>query len=471
MDHTRILVVDDEPVIVESIKDYFDYLTITVFTDPVEATEELKNQYYDIVIADYKMPRISGLELLIEAKKNESYDYGILLTAFADKELLQQFINNNLISQILEKPLNLPVLGNSLAVAIEQVTKKQKSKADLIALKQKFDELKRQESSLHESIIGLDKSLGEVHNNVKRICKTSENVLLTGETGTGKSIIARLIHEMSNRKDKPFVQINCGAIPIQLIESELFGHKKGAFTGAVTERKGKIELSDSGTLFLDEIAELTLEMQTRLLNVVQEKKVEQLGSDLVRKVDFRLICATNRNLEQAIREKTFREDLFYRINTFPICIPSLNERMEDLEDLVNHLTVKFSQELGKRIVTLNAKALEKLRSYSWPGNIRELENAIKRAIILLDHNRSEIQEKDFDFLFSPRQAENISFDGAIVSIRDYIVTHKTDLKTIEKQILSSLEDLFQGNVMEASRNSGIAKDRFYRAKKFNSFNR
>ena len=233
-----------------------------------------------------------------------------------------------------------------------------------------------------EQIVGKSKKLKQVLSQVEQVANTDSTVLLLGETGTGKELIARAIHNISRRNERPLVKVNCAAIPVNLIESELFGHEKGAFTGAFERQVGRFEIADKGTLFLDEIGDLSIEIQTKLLRVLQDEEFERLGRSRTIRVDVRIIAATNRNLEKAVENASFREDLFYRLNVFPIIVPALRERKEDIPILVNHFVKKYEKKIGKKIGAVPKKVMDRLLSYSWPGNIRELENVIERSIII-----------------------------------------------------------------------------------------
>jgi two-component system response regulator AtoC len=463
MEEYSIMVVDDEEIILSSIRDYLSDYRISTFQEPGAARSELSNNFYDIIVCDFRMPGINGLDLLTEAKEKKAYHYGILLTAYADKDMLQDFINRNVIEKVIEKPLKLKVLKDVIDSALEECARDRQFEKSINQMKILCEEAFRGLDYLNDKIIGIDGGLKDVFRKVKYIAKTNENVLITGETGTGKEAIARAIHFSSDRKDDPFVKINCGAIPESLIESELFGYMKGAFSGAYTTKSGKIELADGGTLFLDEIGELNYNMQTRLLHVVQEKRVERLGSTKSIGVNFRLISATNRNLETLMRENRFREDLYYRISTFPIHIPPLRERQEDITSLVEYLIKKYGRELGYADVSIDAKALNRLKMYTFPGNIRELENIIKRAILLLDkREKLIIKEDSFEYLFYSHESDISSYNRAIDIIKESILERRNDLKAVEREIINQILTSFNGNIMEAVRHSGIPKDRFYR---------
>ncbi|MBN2078521.1 MAG: sigma-54-dependent Fis family transcriptional regulator [Spirochaetes bacterium] len=458
----RIMVVDDEEIILDSIKDYLGDYAIRVFQKPEEASRDMEENNYDIIVSDYKMPGMNGLDFLSAAREKDAYLYGILLTAYADKDLLGQFIDRDVIRKVLEKPLRLEILKDAIDQGIEECRAMREERDRTANLEIVCREAFKGLDFLNDIIIGIDGGLREVFKKVEYIAPTNENVLITGETGTGKEVVARAIHFSSARKDCPFIKINCGAIPDTLIESELFGYVRGAFSGAQRDKPGKIELARGGTLFLDEIGELQPDMQTRLLHVVQERRIERLGSNASIDVDFRLISATNRNLENAIREKRFREDLYYRINTFPIHIPPLRERDADLPLLIAYLASKYTRELGYNKIFIDDTAVEKLKGYAWPGNIRELENVIKRAMLLRGADGGAITADDFAYLFQDAGGVELSYDCAIDVIKESILSTQSDLKTVEREIINSILAHFDGNVMEAVKHSGIPKDRFYR---------
>jgi len=252
-----------------------------------------------------------------------------------------------------------------------------------------------------DEIVGRSAAIQSVLSNVRRVVATDASVLIRGETGTGKELIARAVHSASKRRDKPLIKINCAALPAGLVESELFGHEKGAFTGAIAKRIGRFELADGGTIFLDEIGEIPLEVQVKLLRVLQEREFDRVGGKSPIEVDVRVIAATNRDLFQAVAEKTFREDLFYRLNVFPLLTPPLRNRAEDIPLLVSFLIDKYMLRIGKRVEGVSANSMQRLRSYRWPGNIRELENVIERAIILADGPVIEVDSEMLPGLTEP----------------------------------------------------------------------
>ncbi len=460
----RVLVVDDEEVIVESIRDYFDDRPVTAFCDPAEALEALRHGFFDIAIVDYKMPRLSGLDLLIEARKCNSYHYGILLSAYADKDLLERFISHNLIRLVLEKPLDLKQLREALDRAAEEC---QRHQQDLFEQEQRrlhYEQLLSDVLSPGHQIVGLQGGLKGIFDQVRRFAASDANVLITGETGTGKEVVARAVHALSTRCKGPFVKINCGAMPETLIESELFGHAKGAYSGAYQDRKGKVETAHGGTLFLDEIAELKPELQVRLLHVIQDRIIERLGSNAQIRVDFRLIAATNRDLRLEVSRGGFREDLYHRISTLPLQLPPLRQRIEDLPDFLAFYLEGLGRELHRGPLRISEGALRLLRAYDWPGNVRELENVLKRAVILARPGQDVLDEDLFSCLASPTPSRGGEQDDVFDALCDQLEHRAVDLKDLERRILERLLARHRGNIMETVRATGIPKDKLYRLK-------
>jgi DNA-binding NtrC family response regulator len=302
-----------------------------------------------------------------------------------------------------------------------------------------------------DSLIARSAAMQEVFRLARRVAETDTHVLILGETGTGKGLLARAIHEHSPRRDKPFVSVNCAALSPTLLESELFGHEKGAFTGALERRKGRFELAEKGTLFLDEIGDLNLDLQTKLLHVVESRRFERVGGTQTLKADVRLISATNSSLADAVRANRFREDLYYRLNVVPITVPPLRERMEDIPVLAEHFLKNTGQRAGNDNLAMTPEAMESLSNYSWPGNVRELENTIERAVILAEGNVIE----NFVFEFHPQKpvlhlvGSGISIDRPLKDI----VHEQTE--RIEKEYLSALLAYYQGSVSKTAEHAQI----------------
>jgi DNA-binding NtrC family response regulator len=465
MDMVRVLAVDDEKIILENIREYLSDYKIEIESNPEKAIEHVSKEFYDIIIADYKMPGKNGLDLLMEAKKHNAYRYGILVTAYADIPLLKEFLNHGLIKQFLEKPIRLPALQAVIDEAIGWCREDAARERKLAALQELCNEKKA-------PIIGAATTLRNVIKDIERIGQSDEPILITGETGTGKEVIAKEVHRKSSRHENAFIKINCAALPDSLIESELFGYSKGAFSGAEKEKPGKIEYAHGGTLFLDEIAELKPELQTKLLQVIQDKEVERLGSTKAKKVDFRLICATNQDIHKLIGRGSFRQDLFFRINTFHIHLPPLRERKEDIVEFIHYFLTRISEEIGRKPVSIDPSAYSVLEKYLWPGNVRELENVLKRALILLDTHEELLSASSFSQFFPEQELlngkcrkEQHSYDSLIDLLAEKMNHQSIPLKMIEEDLVKQVLKKHELNVRRAEECSGIQKDKLYKTLK------
>jgi two-component system, NtrC family, response regulator AtoC len=393
-----ILVVDDEQDNLDAFRFNFrrSFEILTATSGP-EALELLAEHDVAVIVTDQRMPRMTGLELLREAQDVRPDAVGIILTAFTDVDVLIESINQGTIYRYITKPWEAKEVRGVLTHAIERFHLKRENQRLVEQLRQYTGYLNREIHGAFDfgNIIGGSEALKEVLARVEQVAPTSSTVLLRGETGTGKELVAHAVHINSTREDKPFVRVNCAALAPGILESELFGHEKGAFTGAIARRPGRFELADSGTLFLDEVGDLPMEVQIKLLRTLQEREFERVGGHETLEVDVRVISATNRDLEAMIEEGTFREDLYYRLNVFPINLPPLRDRTGDLPLLVDHFIAKFSRNSARQVIGCSEAAMNKLRAYTWPGNVRELENIIERAMILAkgDH----IDGGDLDF--------------------------------------------------------------------------
>lgn len=382
MNKLHTLIVDDEAElrrsvisILKSTMPEIDF-TIDEASTGKEALDKVKQQQWDLVLMDVKMPEMNGLEALTAIKEHDPRTFVVLMTAHSNLtdavlaikegayDYVEKPVNPQLLTEIVRKSLEARDLVSSLAMSNPV-----------------FDD------DIESEFVGDNSKMREVFNLIYRLCKVDTTVLVRGENGTGKELVARAIHFNSPRKSGSFVAINCGAIPESLMESELFGHEKGAFTGAHERKIGKFQMANNGTLFLDEIGELRPDMQVKLLRVLQERKFTPVGGTREVKTTTRIIAATNRNLEKMMEEGTFREDLFYRLNVMPIFLPPLRERTDDIEALASNFIKKFSKQHGRVINGVTPEALQLLKSYRWPGNIRELENMIERAFIVENSNQ------------------------------------------------------------------------------------
>lgn len=381
-----ILIVDDEAELRSSLKSILqthmkDYqFHITEAANGKEALNAVQTQNFDLVLMDVRMPEMSGLEALEQIKSINPRTFVVIMTAHSNLQDAIKAIKSGAYDY-LEKPIE----PEKLAQIIQKALETQEMVSNLALSNPIFDD------DVESEFVGSSKSMKEVFSLIQKLSQVDTTVLIRGENGTGKELVARAIHYNSPRKHEKFIAINCGAIPENLMESELFGHEKGAFTGAYERKIGKFQEANNGTIFLDEIAEMKPELQVKLLRVLQEKKFMPVGSNREIKTNARIIAATNQNLEKMIEEGTFREDLFYRLNVMPIFMPPLRERKEDIEALAHFFIKKFSQKHHSQITGIEDEALEAMKRYNWPGNIRELENAIERAFIVENGNKISLK--------------------------------------------------------------------------------
>jgi len=375
----KILVVDDEQIVLRSLSDWFrdDGYFVGTASSGKEALAILTEEEWDIFLLDIKMPGMSGLDLQKKIKEANPEAIIIIMTAFASVDSAVQALKQGAYDY-LTKPFDPDHVGHLIRNAVES----KNLAAENVRLKKSLDE-----SVLAHDIIGAGEGMKKVLQDIETVSGTGTTVLILGESGTGKELVAKAIHANSPRRYMPIVVLNCGALPEGILESELFGHEKGAFTGAQYRRKGKIELADGGTLFLDEIGDISQKMQVNLLRVLEEKKIRRIGGDREIPVDFRLIAATNRDLEANVASGAFREDLYYRLNVFSIPIPPLRERRSDIPLLAEHFLQKYSLTTSKHIESIAPDALAKMMNSPWPGNVRELENAIERAVVVCKSNQ------------------------------------------------------------------------------------
>jgi two-component system, NtrC family, response regulator PilR len=372
---TRVLVVDDERSMRELLQIVLkrDGHEVLVAEDGARAIELLKKQRVDILITDIRMPQMNGVDVLREAKAIDPEIVSIVMTAFASTDTAVEALRLGAADYVHKSPS----AANELRLRVRKELERKHLQRENVLLKRAL-----QSSHKFSNIIGRSDAMVAVFQLVETIAPTGSTVLITGESGTGKELVARAIHFNSLRKERPFVALNCGALSETLLDSELFGHMRGAFTGADTNKKGLIEVAEKGTIFLDEIGEMSPLVQVKLLRVLQERKYRRLGGTEEVESDIRVIAATNRDLSKMVAAGDFREDLFYRINVIPIRLPALRERSEDIPLLAEHFVARFATQMGKPITGISGAALACLKAYPWPGNIRELENAIERAVAL-----------------------------------------------------------------------------------------
>ena len=385
----RILIVDDELVVRDSLGKWFtsEGYAARPVGSAREALETIQKEEFDIALLDIKMPGMDGMELQARLREADPELTVVMMTGYASVDTAVQALKHGAYDYIT-KPVDPDELSHLVANALEH----KRARREVVRLR---EDLKESSPSLE--LIGKSPVMKKVVELIEMVAPTEATVLITGESGTGKEVVARAIHAAGPRRYMPMVSIHCGALTETLLESELFGHEKGAFTGAQYRKKGKFEVADGGSVFLDEISDISLKTQTDLLRVLQEKEIVRVGGNQQIKVDFRCIAATNKNLESLVKAGTFRPDLYYRLHVFCIDLPPLRDRRDDIPLLVNHFLTKFCNATSRPVPQLSAEALEVLMRHDWPGNVRELENAVERALVV--GRGQEIRPADFSFQF------------------------------------------------------------------------
>ena len=379
MEPMKILVVDDEAPVRDMIRNGLSQMggyNVAVAQNGVEAVEKIEKDVFDLVLTDLKMPEMDGLELLKTIKGTRPEIMVILLTAFGSIETAVEAMKIGA-NDYITKPVDLSELLIHVSKAQKESSLLRENRLLRMEVRKKFE---------FNNIIGKSKRMQEIFSLIEKVAPGNSTVMIYGGSGTGKELVAKAIHYNSPRADRFFIPFNCGAIPETLVESELFGHTKGAFTGAIQAKKGLFEEANGGTLFLDEISTILPSVQVKLLRVLQEKEVMKVGSTERTKIDVRMIAATNENLEENMKKGKFREDLFYRLHVFPVFLPDLKERKEDIPLLAYHFLDLYSKEAKKEIKGISKEAIKLLLEYHWPGNVRELENTIERAVIMTDQD-------------------------------------------------------------------------------------
>ncbi len=439
----KVLLIEDKDSLREMLKRALEEGSFVVeeARDGIEAVHKIKNERFLLILSDLRIPHVDGLEILRVAKEADSETPVIFMTAYGSIEIAVEAMKNGAYD-FMPKPVDI----NHLLLLVKRIQSSQQLRNENMILKEEFSRMLD-----FPRILGEDRSLQEITLAIQKAAPTDATVLITGESGTGKELFARAIHQLSTRKDAPFVAVNCAAIPEPLLENELFGHEKGAFTGALNRKLGKFELAQGGTVFLDEIGEMTIPLQAKLLRVLQEKEFDRVGGTKPVQVDIRVLAATNRNLEELVADKQFRDDLFFRLSVFPIHIPPLRQRKKDIPLLAEHFVEQFSRELKRGKLKLSVSATRKLMEYSWPGNVRELQNCLERAVILADGN--VVQEKDIltqSGAASGSIADYLDLEGPLSEVR------KRAADEAEKQaILKSWQNSAQ-NVERAAIELGIS---------------
>jgi two-component system nitrogen regulation response regulator NtrX len=451
MNSPQILIVDDEKRICTSLTGILEDegYKVRAVHDGHTALEEIEVCLPDLVVLDLWMPGMDGLQVLEVVKKRYSHLPVIVISGHGNIETAVKATKLGAYD-FLEKPLSL----EKTLIMIERALDQRRLLQENLDLRKRFER--------KYEMIGNSKAMQEIRERITKVAPTNGRVLISGENGTGKELIARAIHKQSLRAQNPFVEVNCAAIPRELIESELFGHEKGAFTGATAKKPGKFELAHEGTLFLDEVGDMSLATQAKVLRVLQEQKFERVGGSEVLEADFRLLAASNKNLEQEIEQENFREDLYYRLNVIPFYVPPLRERREDIPLLVNHFLQEFSLENGRRIKTVTPEAIEMLAQYEWPGNIRELKNVIERLVIMVSSHVIRAEHIPNTILGKRR------INGIPPTTGEYWKSLKEAKNTFEKQYILQCLKMHSGNITKTAQALGI--ERTYLHKKIRMYN-
>jgi len=436
MKKVKVLIVDDEAIVRDALNDWLKDIGYEVFTaeNGHKALEVIEKEKPGIMITDLVMPGMDGIELMKRAKTQQPNVEVIIITAYASIPTAITAMKEGAYDYI-EKPF----CPERAELLVKKLAEHRELVEENLSLRHKLEDRYR-----FENIIAKSSKMQRIIEVIKVVAKSNATVLITGESGTGKELVARAIHSQSDRRSKPFVAVSCAALPESLLESELFGHEKGSFTGAYAQKKGKFEFANGGTLFLDEIGEMSANIQVHLLRVLEEKEFTRVGGNQPIKVDVRVISATNKALRKAIEKQEFREDLYYRLNVVSIELPPLRERKEDIPLLAEHFLHKFAAENRKEVTEFSPEVIESLLAYDWPGNIRELENSIERAIIL---------SRDSSITTADLRQENVSLVGS--------ASIGKNLKEVEKiHILNVLRETGE-NYSEAARILGVSRMTLY----------
>lgn len=470
----KILIVDNDKSLLHFLERLFSKQTykVTTCTDGASALERLAGEQFDLILLDYKMPGLSGLETLKEIRKAQLKTPVIIMTAYGTTETAIEAMKLGAYDYLL-KPFDMEELKRIAADALE-VNRLMK---EVVSFPHALSKVSPAGKGVVK-IVGSHRKMQEVFKLIGQVAEKDINVLITGESGTGKELVARAIYHHSHRKDKPFLAINCAAIPDNLFESELFGYERGAFTGADRSYIGKFERCNGGTLFYDEIGDMSPSTQSKVLRVLQEGEFERLGGTETVKVDVRLIAATNKNLEKEVEEGRFREDLYWRLKVISINLPPLRRRLEDVPALVDYFVGRFSKELDKPVQYVADTAIKKLQSYSWPGNVRELENCVKRAIlmckgdvVLEEHIKVEAEEVPLQAGVRDRLMENLK--GKLEDLIPDILqlsdqkAHANLIDLVEEMLITRALRECDNNQVKAARMLGISRNTLrHRIKKY-----
>lgn len=449
---TNLLIVDDDEALVkvfERLAKEQDW-TYEIARNGDEALQKFSQFFFEVAVVDIKLPGFTGLQILEHIKKNSIATEVVIMTGVGSVETAVQAMKQGAYDYLTKPFDDIMRVVHILERAMDRYRLMQKLK---------FFERKVIFETSYEGIVGKSIKMQDIFNTVESIAPTTSTVFITGESGTGKELVAHAIHNKSLRKDKPFVVINCAAIPVHLLESELFGHKRGSFTGAISDKKGLFEEADGGTIFLDEIAEVPPSVQVKLLRVLQEGELRSVGGVQTGHVDVRLIAATNQDLTLAVKEGRFREDLFYRLNVIGLHIPPLRERIEDIGLLAYHFLKKYSEKTKKNVTNISVDAFQVLTNYSWVGNVRELENVIERAVVLTGEETVGIYD------LPPKVLGESFYLGADVGSADFMSLKYQEAKdkavaAFNKAYINSLLKQTSGNISFASEHAGMDRSNF-----------
>ena len=446
----KILMIDDDEDVLLAAKLLLKKHAhqVIIEKNPKKIPFLLNNDTYDVILLDMNFSKdtTSGKEgffWLSHIIEQDPTAVVIMITAFGDVEMAVRALKEGATDFVLK-----PWQNEKLLATISTAIKLKKSYKEVDKLKKAKKQLEEDINQPFKDIIGSSKPMRDVFNLIEKVAKTEANVLILGENGTGKELIARAIHQRSLRKDNSFISVDMGAITESLFESELFGHKKGAFTDAKEDRAGRFEIASGGTLFLDESGNLSLPLQSKLLTVLQNRIVTRIGTNKEIAIDIRLVCATNMNIHEMVQDNTFRQDLLYRINTVEIHLPPLRERLEDIPQLSEHFIKLYAKKYRKGVTTINQEAVQKLKKYNWPGNIRELQHALERAIIMSD--QPELTPEDFQFLSQGK------------STRQDVGNDNLNLDEVEKTIIQKAINIHDGNISKAAEELGLTRASLYR---------
>lgn len=443
----KILVIEDEPSVRLGISCSLEGAGYKIATleNGIEGISLLEKEDFDIVITDLRLPGADGIEVLKSIKKTSPDTGVIIITAFADVKTAVESMREGAYDYI-SKPFD----PEELLIVIDRFRKHRWLELENIRLREEIEVYKQ-----FQHMVGISAAIQAIFEKIEVIAKTDSSVMIYGESGTGKELVANAIHNLSPRKDKPFIKINCAAIPETLLESELFGHEKGAFTGAIQRRKGKFEIADGGTIFFDEIGDMPLSLQAKILRVLEDHTFERIGGNESISVDVRTIYATSKNLREEVKTGKFREDLYYRLSVLPIALPPLREREEDIPLLVNHFLEIFGKRIGKTNITIAPTAMEMLLSYDYPGNVRELKHAIEMAVTLCGGNRIE------PCCLTAEIIETEIKQGSIILACDNLPLLDR-VKAFERETIARVLKDTGGKKKEAAKKLGISRETLWR---------